>query len=197
MLTASPLLQQAADEEPSSVTGRKDSLSINLEFVKVSLSRMRRSGGPTFTEVFIPAKGGKIDTTLINISGTPGRVALCSRVSETEPAVPVVDRRCSCQQISSSALSCVRHRLGFLQVRHEATERDPGLPPGLVPPEHRQAPLPGRPDHQPTRCCAEKAACIWINGSKESLQTQPGSSKTSEAVARQEFGLRAKREQTW
>lgn len=57
------------DEEPSSVTGRKDSLSINLEFVKVSLSRMRRSGGPTFTESFIPAKGGKIDTTLINISG--------------------------------------------------------------------------------------------------------------------------------
>lgn len=60
------------DEEPSSVTGRKDSLSINLEFVKVSLSRMRRSGGPTFTEIFIPAKGGKIDTTLINISGTRG-----------------------------------------------------------------------------------------------------------------------------
>ncbi|XP_029683365.1 bridge-like lipid transfer protein family member 1 isoform X11 [Takifugu rubripes] len=58
----------AVDEEPSSVTGRKDSLSINLEFVKVSLSRMRRSGGPTFTEIFIPAKGGKIDTTLINIS---------------------------------------------------------------------------------------------------------------------------------
>lgn len=57
------------DEEPSSVTGRKDSLSINLEFVKVSLSRMRRSGGPTFTESFIPPKGGKIDTTLINISG--------------------------------------------------------------------------------------------------------------------------------
>ena len=57
------------DEEPSSVTGRKDSLSINLEFVKVSLSRMRRSGGPTFIESFIPAKGGKMDTTLINISG--------------------------------------------------------------------------------------------------------------------------------
>ncbi|KAG7510689.1 hypothetical protein JOB18_028724 [Solea senegalensis] len=56
------------DEEPSSVTGRKDSLSINLEFVKVSLSRMRRTGGPTFIENFIPAKGGKIDTTLINIS---------------------------------------------------------------------------------------------------------------------------------
>lgn len=54
------------------MTGRKDSLSINLEFVKVSLSRMRRSGGPTFTESFIPAKGGKIDTTLINISGTRG-----------------------------------------------------------------------------------------------------------------------------
>lgn len=59
------------DEEPSSVTGRKDSLSINLEFVKVSLSRMRRSGGPTFIESFIPAKGGKMDTTLINISGMP------------------------------------------------------------------------------------------------------------------------------
>lgn len=58
------------DEEPSSVTGRKDSLSINLEFVKVSLSRMRRSGGPTFIESFIPGKGGKMDTTLINISGT-------------------------------------------------------------------------------------------------------------------------------
>nr|XP_015825985.2 bridge-like lipid transfer protein family member 1 isoform X4 [Nothobranchius furzeri] len=54
------------DEEPSSVTGRKDSLSINLEFVKVSLSRMRRTGGPTFIESF--AKGGKMDTTLINIS---------------------------------------------------------------------------------------------------------------------------------
>lgn len=59
------------DEEPSSVTGRKDSLSINLEFVKVSLSRMRRTGGPTFIESFIPGKGGKMDTTLINISGTP------------------------------------------------------------------------------------------------------------------------------
>ncbi|KAJ3613637.1 hypothetical protein NHX12_019883, partial [Muraenolepis orangiensis] len=56
------------DEEASSVTGRKDSLSINLEFVKVSLSRMRRSGGPTFIESFIPMKGGKMDTTLINIS---------------------------------------------------------------------------------------------------------------------------------
>uniref|UniRef100_A0A3B3C0N9 Bridge-like lipid transfer protein family member 1 n=1 Tax=Oryzias melastigma TaxID=30732 RepID=A0A3B3C0N9_ORYME len=56
------------DEEPSSVTGRKDSLSINLEFVKVSLSRMRRTGGPTFIESFIPPKGGKMDTTLINIS---------------------------------------------------------------------------------------------------------------------------------
>ncbi|TNN60961.1 hypothetical protein EYF80_028841 [Liparis tanakae] len=56
------------DEEPSSVTGRKDSLSINLEFVKVSLSRIRRTGGPTFIESFIPAKGGKMDTTLINIS---------------------------------------------------------------------------------------------------------------------------------
>ncbi|TKC49630.1 hypothetical protein EI555_007878, partial [Monodon monoceros] len=32
------------DEEATSVTGRKDSLSINLEFVKVSLSRIRRSG---------------------------------------------------------------------------------------------------------------------------------------------------------
>uniref|UniRef100_A0A3P9JD97 Si:ch211-233a24.2 n=1 Tax=Oryzias latipes TaxID=8090 RepID=A0A3P9JD97_ORYLA len=56
------------DEEPSSVTGRKDSLSINLEFVKVSLSRMRRTGGPTFIESFIPTKAGKMDTTLINIS---------------------------------------------------------------------------------------------------------------------------------
>jgi hypothetical protein len=58
------------EEEASSVTGRKDSLSINLEFVKVSLSRMRRTGGPTFLESFIPTKGGKMDTTLINISGT-------------------------------------------------------------------------------------------------------------------------------
>ncbi|KAG7279197.1 hypothetical protein CRUP_024398 [Coryphaenoides rupestris] len=56
------------DEEASSVTGRKDSLSINLEFVKVSLSRMRRTGGPTFIESFIPTKCGKMDTTLINIS---------------------------------------------------------------------------------------------------------------------------------
>lgn len=63
-------LEGTVDEEPSSVTGRKDSLSINLEFVKVSLSRMRRSGGPTFIESFIPGKGGKMDTTLINISGT-------------------------------------------------------------------------------------------------------------------------------
>lgn len=62
-------LEGTVDEEPSSVTGRKDSLSINLEFVKVSLSRMRRSGGPTFIESFVPTKGGKIDTTLINISG--------------------------------------------------------------------------------------------------------------------------------
>uniref|UniRef100_A0A8C1ZIY2 Si:ch211-233a24.2 n=1 Tax=Cyprinus carpio TaxID=7962 RepID=A0A8C1ZIY2_CYPCA len=55
------------DEEGSSVTGRKDSLSINLEFVKVSLSRMRRTGCPAF-DTFIASKGGKMDTTLINIS---------------------------------------------------------------------------------------------------------------------------------
>ncbi|XP_041120867.1 transmembrane protein KIAA1109-like isoform X6 [Polyodon spathula] len=58
----------AVDEETSSVTGRKDSLSINLEFVKVSLSRMRRSGGAIFIESMMPGKGGKIETTLINIS---------------------------------------------------------------------------------------------------------------------------------
>ncbi|XP_052469363.1 transmembrane protein KIAA1109 homolog isoform X7 [Carassius gibelio] len=57
-----------ADEEASSVTGRKDSLSINLEFVKVSLSRMRRAGCPAFIDTFIASKGGKMDTTLINIS---------------------------------------------------------------------------------------------------------------------------------
>ncbi|KAM4723529.1 LOW QUALITY PROTEIN: bridge-like lipid transfer protein family member 1 [Anableps anableps] len=56
------------DDEPSSVTGRKDSLCINLEFVKVSLSRMRRTGAPTFIESFVSPKGGKMDTTLINIS---------------------------------------------------------------------------------------------------------------------------------
>ncbi|XP_058888337.1 bridge-like lipid transfer protein family member 1 isoform X4 [Acipenser ruthenus] len=58
----------AVDEETSSVTGRKDSLSINLEFVKVSLSRMRRSGGAVFIESIVPGKGGKFETTLINIS---------------------------------------------------------------------------------------------------------------------------------
>ncbi|MEE6461639.1 hypothetical protein FKM82_001355 [Ascaphus truei] len=57
------------DEEPSSVTGRKDSLSINLEFVKVSLSRMRRSGGASFFESLAASKAAsKMDTTLINIS---------------------------------------------------------------------------------------------------------------------------------
>ncbi|KAL8206995.1 UNVERIFIED_CONTAM: hypothetical protein K2H54_038620, partial [Gekko kuhli] len=57
------------DEEPSSVTGRKDSLSINLEFVKVSLSRIRRSGGASFFESPSTSKtASKMDTTLINIS---------------------------------------------------------------------------------------------------------------------------------
>ncbi|XP_054419437.1 bridge-like lipid transfer protein family member 1 isoform X3 [Pteronotus mesoamericanus] len=57
------------DEEPTSVTGRKDSLSINLEFVKVSLSRMRRSGGTSFFESQSANKSAsKMDTTLINIS---------------------------------------------------------------------------------------------------------------------------------
>ncbi|XP_063271495.1 bridge-like lipid transfer protein family member 1 isoform X3 [Prinia subflava] len=57
------------DEEPTSVTGRKDSLSINLEFVKVSLSRIRRSGGSSFFESQSVSKAtSKIDTTLINIS---------------------------------------------------------------------------------------------------------------------------------
>ncbi|XP_039947407.1 bridge-like lipid transfer protein family member 1 isoform X3 [Hirundo rustica] len=57
------------DEEPTSVTGRKDSLSINLEFVKVSLSRIRRSGGSSFFESQSASKAAtKIDTTLINIS---------------------------------------------------------------------------------------------------------------------------------
>uniref|UniRef100_A0A8B9LUJ1 Si:ch211-233a24.2 n=1 Tax=Astyanax mexicanus TaxID=7994 RepID=A0A8B9LUJ1_ASTMX len=58
----------AVEEECTSVTGRKDSLSINLEFVKVSLSRMRRTGCPAFIDTFIASKGGKMDTTLINIS---------------------------------------------------------------------------------------------------------------------------------
>jgi hypothetical protein len=58
------------DEEPTSVTGRKDSLSINLEFVKVSLSRIRRSGGASFFESQSVSKStSKMDTTLINISG--------------------------------------------------------------------------------------------------------------------------------
>ncbi|XP_030168991.1 transmembrane protein KIAA1109 homolog isoform X5 [Lynx canadensis] len=57
------------DEEPTSVTGRKDSLSINLEFVKVSLSRIRRSGGASFFESQSVSKSAsKMDTTLINIS---------------------------------------------------------------------------------------------------------------------------------
>ncbi|MBZ3874504.1 hypothetical protein SUZIE_128270 [Sciurus carolinensis] len=57
------------DEEPTSVTGRKDSLSINLEFVKVSLSRIRRSGGASFFESqSISKSSSKMDTTLINIS---------------------------------------------------------------------------------------------------------------------------------
>ncbi|XP_036914479.1 transmembrane protein KIAA1109 homolog isoform X1 [Sturnira hondurensis] len=57
------------DEEPTSVTGRKDSLSINLEFVKVSLSRIRRSGGTSFFESqSVNKSASKMDTTLINIS---------------------------------------------------------------------------------------------------------------------------------
>uniref|UniRef100_A0A4W3HSK9 KIAA1109 n=1 Tax=Callorhinchus milii TaxID=7868 RepID=A0A4W3HSK9_CALMI len=57
------------DEDAASVTGRKDSLSINLEFVKVSLSRMRRSGGASFFDSQTSLKGGgKMETTLINIS---------------------------------------------------------------------------------------------------------------------------------
>lgn len=65
------LLKGNVDEEPTSVTGRKDSLSINLEFVKVSLSRIRRSGGASFFESQSANKpAGKMDTTLINISGT-------------------------------------------------------------------------------------------------------------------------------
>uniref|UniRef100_A0A8C8SUD8 KIAA1109 n=1 Tax=Pelusios castaneus TaxID=367368 RepID=A0A8C8SUD8_9SAUR len=57
------------DEEATSVTGRKDSLSINLEFVKVSLSRIRRSGGASFFESQSASKAAsKMDTTLINIS---------------------------------------------------------------------------------------------------------------------------------
>lgn len=58
----------AVEEESTSVTGRKDSLSINLEFVKVSLSRMRRTGYPAFFDTSIASKAGKMDTTLINIS---------------------------------------------------------------------------------------------------------------------------------
>ncbi|XP_041052815.1 transmembrane protein KIAA1109 homolog isoform X6 [Carcharodon carcharias] len=59
----------AVDEEACSVTGRKDSLSINLEFVKVSLSRMRRSGGGSLFDNQTPIKiNNKMETTLINIS---------------------------------------------------------------------------------------------------------------------------------
>lgn len=63
------LVLGAVEEESTSVTGRKDSLSINLEFVKVSLSRMRRTGYPAFFDTSIASKTGKMDTTLINISG--------------------------------------------------------------------------------------------------------------------------------
>ncbi|XP_031758457.1 transmembrane protein KIAA1109-like [Xenopus tropicalis] len=68
-LTPGPSGLGQVDEEPTSVTGRKDSLSINLEFVKVSLSRMRRSGGASFFESVSANKTpSKMDTTLINIS---------------------------------------------------------------------------------------------------------------------------------
>lgn len=63
------LFSGSVEDEASSVTGRKDSLSINLEFVKVSLSRMRRAGCPAFIDTLLAGKGGKMDTTLINISG--------------------------------------------------------------------------------------------------------------------------------
>lgn len=63
------LVLGAVEEESTSVTGRKDSLSINLEFVKVSLSRMRRTGFPAFFDTSVASKAGKMDTTLINISG--------------------------------------------------------------------------------------------------------------------------------
>lgn len=63
-------LKGNVDEDPTSVTGRKDSLSINLEFVKVSLSRIRRSGGASFFEIqSVNKSASKMDTTLINISG--------------------------------------------------------------------------------------------------------------------------------
>ncbi|XP_048858560.1 transmembrane protein KIAA1109 homolog isoform X2 [Brienomyrus brachyistius] len=65
---ASGGLPPGSDEEPCSVTGRKDSLSINLEFVKVSLSRMRRTGVPSLFDSFVTTKGCKMATTLINIS---------------------------------------------------------------------------------------------------------------------------------
>ncbi|XP_071975455.1 bridge-like lipid transfer protein family member 1 isoform X3 [Engystomops pustulosus] len=68
-LAPGPSVLGNVDEEPTSVTGRKDSLSINLEFVKVSLSRMRRSGGTSFFESVSANKAtSKMDTTLINIS---------------------------------------------------------------------------------------------------------------------------------
>lgn len=63
-------LKGNVDEDLTSVTGRKDSLSINLEFVKVSLSRIRRSGGASFFEnQSVNKSASKMDTTLINISG--------------------------------------------------------------------------------------------------------------------------------
>uniref|UniRef100_H3AGP3 Bridge-like lipid transfer protein family member 1 n=1 Tax=Latimeria chalumnae TaxID=7897 RepID=H3AGP3_LATCH len=67
-LAPGPVGVGAVDEEPSSVTGRKDSLSINLEFVKVSLSRIRRSGGGSFFDSQTIKGTNKMDTTLINIS---------------------------------------------------------------------------------------------------------------------------------
>ncbi|XP_059821063.1 bridge-like lipid transfer protein family member 1 [Hypanus sabinus] len=68
-LTPGSSTSGVVDEEASSVTGRKDSLSINLEFVKVSLSRMRRSGGSSLFDNQTPIKiNSKMETTLINIS---------------------------------------------------------------------------------------------------------------------------------
>ena len=54
------------DEEPTSVTGRKDSLSINLEFVKVSLSQIRWSGGAScFESQSVNKSERKMGTALI------------------------------------------------------------------------------------------------------------------------------------
>jgi hypothetical protein len=116
-----------AQWSPLSDSERKDSLSINVEFVKFHLSRSRMLNFKQ--EGTAKGKGGDKSRAVIRFSS--------KLMSEGVGAsmIYLFDR------------SDHRHRFGVVQVRHEAPHGDLGLPQSVVQAVDRPQDVPGGPEH--------------------------------------------------